>query len=148
MSQMKQLALDISMAPGPTLMFEGHTDVVTEGDPTVWRDPPFAATIRDGRIYGRGANDMKAGLVAALVAIKAIVASGARLNGTLLLGAVCDEEGDMIGIKHFVARGWADEVSAAIVCAPLHRARRGPVKCPPARAGRQVRPLPPAASIR
>ncbi len=106
------------MAAGPTLMFEGHTDVVTEGDPTVWRDPPFAATIRDGRIYGRGANDMKAGLVAALVAIKAIVASGARLGGTMLLGAVCDEEGDMIGIKHFVDRGWADEVSAAIVCEP------------------------------
>ncbi len=106
------------MAPGPTLMFEGHTDVVTEGDPAVWRDPPFAAVIRDGRIYGRGANDMKAGLVAALVAIKAIVASGVRLNGTLLLGAVCDEEGDMIGIKHFVERGWADEVSAAIICEP------------------------------
>ena len=106
------------MAPGPTLMFEGHTDVVTEGDPAVWRDPPFAAVIREGRIYGRGANDMKAGLVAALVAIKAIVASGVRLDGTLLLGAVCDEEGDMIGIKHFAERGWADEVSAAIVCEP------------------------------
>ncbi len=106
------------MAPGPTLMFEGHTDVVTEGDPAVWRDPPFAAVIRDGRIYGRGANDMKAGLVAALVAIKAIVASGVRLNGMLLLGAVCDEEGDMIGIKHFVERGWADDVRAAIVCEP------------------------------
>jgi len=106
------------MADGPTLMFEGHTDVVTEGDPAVWRDPPFAAVIRDGRIYGRGANDMKAGLVAALVAIKAIVASGVRLDGTLLLGAVCDEEGDMIGIKHFAERGWADEVSAAIVCEP------------------------------
>lgn len=106
------------MAPGPTLMFEGHTDVVTEGDPAVWRDPPFAAVIRDGRIYGRGANDMKAGLVAALMAIQAIVASGVRLNGTLLLGAVCDEEGDMIGIKHFVDRGWADAVSAAIICEP------------------------------
>jgi len=45
-------------------MFEGHTDVVTEGDPAQWTDPPFSATIRDGRIYGRGANDMKAGLAA------------------------------------------------------------------------------------
>jgi len=106
------------MADGPTLMFEGHTDVVTEGDPAVWRDPPFAAVIRDGRIYGRGANDMKAGLVAALVAIKAVVVSGVRLDGTLLLGAVCDEEGDMIGIKHFVERGWADGVNAAIICEP------------------------------
>lgn len=106
------------MAPGPTLMFEGHTDVVTEGDPAIWRDPPFAAVIREGRIYGRGANDMKAGLAAALVAIKAIVESGVRLNGSLLFGAVCDEEGDMLGITHFVERGWADAVSAAIVCEP------------------------------
>lgn len=106
------------MAPGPTLMFEGHTDVVTEGDPACWTDPPFSATIREGRIYGRGANDMKAGLVCALAALQAIVRSGIQLPGTLLLGAVCDEEGDMIGIKHFVARGWADDVAAAIVCEP------------------------------
>ena len=106
------------MAAGPTLMFEGHTDVVTPGDPALWTDPPFSATLRDGRIYGRGANDMKAGLVCALAAVKAIVASGIRLRGTLLIGAVCDEEGDMIGIKHFVDRGWADRVDAAIICEP------------------------------
>ncbi len=103
---------------GPTLMLEGHTDVVTEGDPALWTDPPFAATIRDGRIYGRGANDMKAGVVCALVATKAIVESGVALQGNLLLGIVCDEEGDMIGIKHFVDHGWADTVDAAIICEP------------------------------
>lgn len=100
------------------LMFEGHTDVVTEGDPAAWTDPPFSATIRNGRIYGRGANDMKAGLVCALIAIKALKASGARLNGDIVLGAVCDEEGHMIGIKHFVERGHAKRVTAAIVCEP------------------------------
>ena len=103
---------------GPTLMFEGHTDVVTEGDASLWTDPPFSATIRRGRIYGRGANDMKAGLVCALIAAKAIVQSGLKLKGNLLIGAVCDEEGDMLGIKHFVERGWADRVSAAIICEP------------------------------
>ncbi len=106
------------MGDGPTLMFEGHTDVVTAGDPALWTDPPFSATIRDGRIYGRGANDMKAGVVCALMATKAIVESGVKLNGTLLLGIVCDEEGAMIGIKDFVARGWADQVAAAIICEP------------------------------
>ncbi|MEZ4681599.1 MAG: M20/M25/M40 family metallo-hydrolase [Caldilineaceae bacterium] len=90
------------MGDGPTLMFEGHTDVVTEGDLAAWSDPPFSATIRDGRIYGRGANDMKAGVVCALLATKAIVESGVNLNGTILLGMVCDEEGRMIGIKDFV----------------------------------------------
>lgn len=106
------------MGEGPTLMFEGHTDVVTEGNHALWTDPPFSATIRNGRIYGRGANDMKAGVVCALAATKAIVASGIRLNGTILLGLVCDEEGQMIGIKHFVDRGWADQVAAAIICEP------------------------------
>ncbi len=106
------------MADGPTLMFEGHTDVVTAGDPAQWSDPPFSAAIRNGRIYGRGANDMKAGLVCALTAIKAIVQSGVRLKGALLLAALCDEEGQMLGVKHFVASGWADQVSAAIICEP------------------------------
>ncbi len=103
---------------GKTLMFEGHTDVVTEGDPSLWTYPPFAAEIHEGRIYGRGANDMKAGLVAALIAIKAIVESGVNLQGNILLGALCDEEGSMIGVKDFVARGWADMVDAAIICEP------------------------------
>jgi len=104
--------------PGPTLMFEGHTDVVTEGNPSLWTYPPFAAAIHDGRIYGRGANDMKAGLVCALIAVKAIVESGVKLKGNLLIGALCDEEGGMIGVKDFVARGWADRVDAAIICEP------------------------------
>ena len=112
------IALYPGVPTGPTLMFEGHTDVVTEGDASQWTDPPFSATIRDGRIYGRGANDMKAGLICALVAIKAIVLSRIKLNGSILLGAVCDEEGQMLGIKHFVEQGWADRISAAIVCEP------------------------------
>ncbi len=104
--------------PGRTLMFEGHTDVVTEGDPDAWTYPPFSATIADGKIFGRGANDMKAGLVCAIVATKALKESGLKLNGRILIGAVCDEEGDMIGIKHFVDNGWADGVDGAIICEP------------------------------
>lgn len=103
---------------GPTLMFEGHTDVVTEGDEALWTDPPFSATIRNGRIYGRGANDMKAGVCCALMATKALVDSGIALKGNVLLGIVCDEEGEMLGIKNFVDRGWADRVDAAIICEP------------------------------
>ncbi len=106
------------MGEGPTLMFEGHTDVVTEGNGQLWTYPPFSATLRDGKIYGRGANDMKAGLVCALIATKAIALSSVKLKGSILIGAVCDEEGGMIGIKHFVDQGWADQVSAAIVCEP------------------------------
>jgi succinyl-diaminopimelate desuccinylase len=103
---------------GKTLMFEGHTDVVTEGDVTQWTYPPFEARIVDGKMYGRGANDMKGGLVAAICAIKAIVESGVQLGGDILIGAMCDEEGHMMGIKHFVEQGWADNVDAAIICEP------------------------------
>ncbi len=105
-------------AGGKTLMFEGHTDVVTEGDPSQWKYPPFGAEIVDGKMYGRGANDMKGGLVAAICATKAIVESGVQLGGDILIGALCDEEGHMIGVKHFVEQGWAERVDAAIICEP------------------------------
>ena len=101
-----------------TLMFEGHTDVVTEGDPKQWTHDPFGGEIADGRIYGRGACDMKGGLVAALCAMKAILESGVRLRGNILLGALADEEGLMLGVKHFVRQGWAEKVDAAVICEP------------------------------
>ena len=105
-------------AKGRTLMFEGHTDVVTEGDTSAWTHPPFEAQIENGRIYGRGGNDMKGGLVAAILATKAIVDAGVRLGGTILVGALVDEEGRMLGVKHFVEQGWAKGVDAAIICEP------------------------------
>lgn len=100
------------------LLFEGHTDVVTEGDPAAWTYPPFSGALVDNRIYGRGACDMKGGLAAALAAIKALVDSGVRLQGDVMLAALADEEGLMLGVKDFVRRGWANGVTAAIVCEP------------------------------
>ncbi|MHB1132280.1 MAG: M20 family metallopeptidase [Chloroflexota bacterium] len=105
-------------AGGRCLMLEGHTDVVTEGDLHAWQHPPFAAEVADGKIYGRGGNDMKGGLVAAICATKALVDSGVKLAGTLLVGALVDEEGLMLGVKDFVRRGWAERVNAAIICEP------------------------------
>ncbi|MEM6428782.1 MAG: M20 family metallopeptidase [Deinococcota bacterium] len=101
-----------------TLMFEGHTDVVTEGDASTWSYPPFAAELVDGIIYGRGSCDMKAGVAAAIEATHAVMQTSPDLAGRIRLGIVCDEEGMMIGIKHFIAQGWADEVDAAIICEP------------------------------
>ncbi|MBN1135193.1 MAG: M20 family metallopeptidase [Anaerolineae bacterium] len=103
---------------GQTLMFEGHTDVVTAGDTSQWTYPPFEAIIADGRMYGRGTSDMKGGLVAAICATQAIVKSGVKLAGDILIGALCDEERLMSGIKHFVEQGWASNVDAAIICEP------------------------------
>ena len=103
--------------PGPTLMFEGHTDVVTEGNPDLWTVDPFGGQIRDGRIWGRGAADMKSGLAAMLFAVDALQRSG-PFPGRIVLGALVDEEGMMAGAKDFVARGRADGVDAVICCEP------------------------------
>ena len=103
---------------GRSLLLEGHTDVVTEGNPAEWTHPPFGADLVDGKIYGRGAADMKGGLAAAMVAATAIKRSGAALNGRLVVGALVDEEGDMIGAKHLCATAIGRELDAAIICEP------------------------------
>jgi succinyl-diaminopimelate desuccinylase len=103
---------------GPTLLLEGHTDVVTEGDPAQWSHPPFGADLVDGRIYGRGAADMKSGLAAAMIAAAVLKRSGARLGGRLVVGALVDEEGDMLGAKHLVRTPIGRELTAAIICEP------------------------------
>lgn len=104
--------------PGPTLMFEGHTDVVTAGDPAKWTSDPFGAEIRDGKIYGRGANDMKGGLVASLCGIQALIKSGLLKKGKIKFGVCIDEEGMMTGIKDLIRKGYANDVDACVVCEP------------------------------
>ncbi len=101
-----------------TLMFEGHTDVVTEGDPGQWTIPPFEGRIEGGVLHGRGSADMKAGVAAAIAALEAVRRVAPDLPGRIRLGIVADEEGMMLGIKSFIERGWADEVSGAIICEP------------------------------
>ena len=112
------LAMVGDRAAGPTLLLEGHTDVVTEGDPAQWSHPPFGADLVDGRIYGRGAADMKSGLAAAMIAAAVLKRSGARLGGRLVVGALVDEEGDMLGAKHLVRTPLGRELTAAIICEP------------------------------
>jgi succinyl-diaminopimelate desuccinylase len=108
----------IGDAAGPTLLLEGHTDVVTEGDPREWRHPPFGGDVVEGRLYGRGSADMKSGLAAAMVAAAAIKRSGAPLGGRLLVGALVDEEGDMLGARHLCTTDLGRALSAAIICEP------------------------------
>ena len=103
---------------GKCLLFEGHTDVVTEGSAADWSHPPFAAEIADGRIYGRGACDTKGNVAAMIMAVKAIAGAGADFAGKIVLCIPVDEEGMMIGIKHFVRQGWAEGVDGAIICEP------------------------------
>jgi len=104
--------------PGKTLLFEGHTDVVTAGNLADWRFNPFDAIIENGRIYGRGSCDTKGNVAAAIFAVKAIKESTEDFNGMIMLCIPCDEEGMMIGIKDFIDKGWADHVDGAVICEP------------------------------
>jgi succinyl-diaminopimelate desuccinylase len=104
--------------PGKTLLFEAHTDVVTEGSPEEWEHPPFGAERVGGRLYGRGACDTKGNLAAAVVAVRAIRDSGVSFPGTLVLCHPVDEEGMMTGIKAFIENGHAEGVDAAVICEP------------------------------
>ena len=105
-------------APGPTLCLEGHTDVVTEGDPAAWRHSPWSGLVEDGHVHGRGSADMKGGLAAAMVAAAAVRRATVPFAGRLLVAALVDEEEAMSGAKHFVRTPLGQAVSAAIVCEP------------------------------
>ncbi len=104
--------------PGRTLLFEGHTDVVTEGASAAWQHPPFAAELVGRRLYGRGACDTKGNTAAAIMAARAIKRSGVPFPGRIILCCPVDEEGMMIGIKHFIRQGHAVGVDAAVICEP------------------------------
>jgi acetylornithine deacetylase len=79
---------------GRRVILSGHLDVVPPGDLATWTTDPWAADIRHGRLYGRGACDMKGGVAAILGAVRAIVAAGAgdRLGGELVVALVPGEE--------------------------------------------------------
>jgi acetylornithine deacetylase len=92
---------------GPTLMFDGHVDVVPVGDPAAWSTPdPFSGRVVAGELHGRGSCDMKAGLVAAIAAVAAVRRSGAPLRGDLLLACVAGEEDGGLGTFATLHRGW------------------------------------------
>ena len=90
----------------PSLLFNGHVDVVPVGDRHQWSGDPFDGRISGGRLYGRGSCDMKAGVIAALWATEAIRSAGVTLNGDLLLTAVLGEEDGGLGTYSTLARGW------------------------------------------
>ena len=79
---------------GPLFCFAGHTDVVPSGPATQWQSDPFQPTRRDGRLYGRGAADMKSSLAAFVTAAEAFVAENPDHPGSIAFLLTSDEEGD------------------------------------------------------
>jgi succinyl-diaminopimelate desuccinylase len=87
----------IGNADGPVLMFAGHTDVVPPGKLEAWTHPPFAADVVDGRLFGRGAEDMKGGVAASVAAVLAhLAAHGVPAKGGVSFLITGDEEGPAV----------------------------------------------------
>jgi len=115
------IARRASAAPGPCVHFNSHIDVVQSG--AGWTLDPFAAVVKDGRVYGRGACDMKGGLAASIIAVEALIESAAALPGTLEISGTTDEESGGYGGVHYLAeRGWFSppRVDHVIIPEPLN----------------------------
>lgn len=105
---------------GPTLVLSGHIDVVPAGDLEQWEGDPYEPTIRADALIGRGTCDMKAGLVAAIAAVRAVVTSGVSLTGRLALHSVVSEEDGGLGALATIRRG--HRADACIIPEPTGQA--------------------------
>jgi len=109
---------------GECVHFNSHTDVVDTGDG--WTVDPFAGVVREGRIYGRGACDMKGGLAASIVAAEAFIDTFPEYAGAIEISGTCDEEsGGFGGVAFLAERGWFDpaRVQHVIIPEPLNKDR-------------------------
>ncbi len=107
----------------PVLHFNGHTDVVPAG--SGWSVAPYEGVIRDNKIYGRGASDMKSGIAAMVYAVEAIRNAGLKLNGTVEFSFVVDEETTGVknaGTYYLIERGYIsrDKTDYVIITEPLN----------------------------
>ena len=105
---------------GRDLVFNGHIDVVPPGDESAWTTPPWDPAVRDGRVYGRGAVDMKGGLCCALFAAKAVRDAGVRLRGRLSVASVVGEEDGGTGTLATLLRGHTADGAVVVEPTRLH----------------------------
>jgi acetylornithine deacetylase len=104
--------------PGPRLLLVGHTDVVPPGDRATWTLDPFRPEVRDGRVFGRGACDMKGGMAAAIAALAAVRAAidPRDLAGEAAVVAVPSEEDGGAGMLAAIRAGYVGD--AAVISEP------------------------------
>lgn len=99
-----------------SLILNGHIDVVPVGERSLWSVDPFGGELRDGRLYGRGAVDMKAGVAAAVAAVRAIRRAGVELEGWVDVHSVVDEEAGGFGSIDAVKKN--RRAAAAVIVEP------------------------------
>jgi succinyl-diaminopimelate desuccinylase len=117
--RMNVIGLRQGLSMRPLVHLNGHFDVVPVGDG--WTVDPFGGVVRDGRIYGRGSCDMKAGITAAIYATEAIRRSGIALHGSIEISGTVDEEsGGFAGMAWLAEHGRvsADRTDAVIITEP------------------------------
>ncbi|MHA6642056.1 acetylornithine deacetylase/succinyl-diaminopimelate desuccinylase family protein [Mesorhizobium sp. A623] len=110
--------------PGPCIHFNSHIDVVEAGDG--WTVDPFAGLVKDGRVYGRGACDMKGGLAASIIAVEAYLDTHPDFPGTIEISGTVDEEsGGFGGVAHLARLGYFSKpkVDHVIIPEPLNKDR-------------------------
>ncbi|MBA1392480.1 M20/M25/M40 family metallo-hydrolase, partial [Lactobacillus sp. XV13L] len=105
---------------GPLLGFSGHEDVVSAGELRNWQTPPFTPTIKNGRLFGRGASDMKSGLAAMVVAMLDLLAERKPLPGRIRLLASVGEETGEYGAAQLVKEGYATDLAGLVIGEPSH----------------------------
>src|SRR5262249_9778295 len=112
----------------PALLLNGHLDTVPPGL-RGWTRDPFSAELDDGRLWGLGAVDMKAGVACIALAAIALARSGAQLLGDLVVAATSGEEVDSIGAHRLVKSGGLADVDSVVVAEPtsfaVHVAEKG-----------------------
>lgn len=109
---------------GECVHFNSHSDVVEPGQG--WTLDPFAAVVKNERIYGRGACDMKGGLASSIIAAIRFIESHPEYAGAIEISATCDEEsGGFAGVAYLAENGWFDpaRVQHVIIPEPLHKDR-------------------------
>ncbi|WP_230208310.1 M20/M25/M40 family metallo-hydrolase [Microlunatus sp. Gsoil 973] len=101
---------------GPGLLLLGHSDVVPPGDD--WTMDPYGGLVRDNRLHGRGAADMKGGLAACVVALGALDRAGIELSGPVELAVTVDEEDHALGIRRYLDSGDRGDFLGCVVAEP------------------------------
>lgn len=135
----------------PVLAISGHMDVVSAGNADAWTSDPYTLTERDGKLFGRGATDMKGGLAALVIAMIEIKEQGLLKKGTLRLLATYNEENGAVGSIQLEEAGYVSDVDAIVIGEPttgmIHPSHKGSMNFVVSSRGKSVHSSRPRGGI-